>query len=208
MERSAIRGSQPADSAPGFRFYKQNPDARHRLCSLSGPRKAGLLLSVSPSGACGTPGGSPRPRRQVCRHAIGTPGALCLKHRAAAAREEQTAGPPSIFASRRQPAPEAGTSPAFRTRMDFATCCMSRMAPFRRRVPVRVSCYPDMHLGRPPVAPVSSLEAVADLAIPQRRRPASLRPPQPAPRHEDTREAPLTGTYSPSSDRRQGTTRK
>ena len=47
---------------------------------------------IFPEGACGTPGVSPRPRRRVCRHATGTPGALCLQHRAAAAQKSKRRG--------------------------------------------------------------------------------------------------------------------
>ena len=86
--------------------------------------------------------GLPARNRHTRRPVLTAQGSRCSK--------EQTAGPPFLFASERQPAPEAGTSPAFRTRMDFAACCMSQEAPFCRRVPVRASYRPDMHLSRPP----------------------------------------------------------
>ena len=114
-------------------------------------RAAGpFLLSSSPEGACGTPGVSPRPRRQVCRHATGTPGALCLQHRAAAARESKRRGHLSF-------SPQKGSPPRkqvlrLRSARD-GLCGLLHVpgAPFRRRVPVRASYCPDMHLGRPPV---------------------------------------------------------
>ena len=72
-----------------------------------------------------------------------------------ASRLTRSSGPkyPRDDRKRRKP-------PAFRTRMDFAACCMSRLASFCRRVPVRVGYYPDKHLGRPPVLPVVSPKTV------------------------------------------------
>ena len=159
-------------------------DTRHRLCSLSGQRAPGLpgsrqtkictgrrraksfpdsirrretgrLVPHSPEGACGTLGrftapaapGIPTRNRHSWRPA----------HRAKATRcsREQWEGPASKSPLEGSPPQKQVLRPAFRTRMDFAACCMPQGAPFRRRVPVRASCRPDMHLGRPPVAPVS-----------------------------------------------------
>ena len=66
---------------------------------------------------------------------------------------------------------------------------------WRRRAPVRASCRPDMHLDRPPVSPASvpapfkNQQSFTRLKV--RHRSGH---PHPAPRFEDDRHAPLTGT--------------
>ena len=69
---------------------------------------------------------------------------------------------------------------------------------WRRRAPVRASCRPDMHLDRPPVLPASvpvrSLGSAILNASRVRHRSGH---PHPAPRFEDDRHAPLTGTGWP-----------
>src|SRR4030095_16534954 len=78
--------------------------------------------------------------------------------------------------------------------MDFAVCSMSRglsLAPTR---PVRASCRPDMHLDRPPVAPASvpaPFKNRSPLLGTRSGIVAAIRIP--LPRHEDDRDAPLTG---------------
>ena len=60
------------------------------------------------------------------------------------------------------------SSPAFRTRMDFAACWMSRSLELAPPLPVRASCRPDMHSSRPPVAPASApagFEKIGDLSM-------------------------------------------
>src|ERR1700752_1201762 len=78
--------------------------------------------------------------------------------------------------------------------MDFAVCSMSQglsLAPTR---PVRASCRPDMHLDRPPVAPASvpaPFKNRSPLLGTRSGIVAAIRIP--LPRHEDDRDAPLTG---------------
>ena len=88
-----------------------------------------------------------------------------------------------------------GSTPAFRTRMDFAACSMSRglsLAPTR---PVRASCRPDMHLDRPPDAPASVpgrfLRITRSPLRPESGIVAATRIP--LPRCKDDCDAPLTG---------------
>ena len=77
--------------------------------------------------------------------------------------------------------------------MRLAPC--PRVGRCRRRSPVRTSCRPDMHLGRPLVSPVSVLRPPF-----KGRNPVSAWCPMssrtirtPPPRLEDNRNAPLTG---------------
>src|ERR1700752_2199588 len=82
--------------------------------------------------------------------------------------------------------------------MDFAVCSMSQglsLAPTR---PVRASCRPDMHLDRPPVAPASvpaPFKNRSPLLGTRSGIVAAIRIP--LPRHEDDRDAPLTGAGWP-----------
>src|ERR1700752_1968992 len=82
--------------------------------------------------------------------------------------------------------------------MDFAACSMSQglsLAPTR---PVRASCRPDMHLDRPPVAPASvpaPFKNRSPLLGTRSGIVAAIRIP--LQRHEDDRDAPLTGAGWP-----------
>ena len=140
---------------------------------LQGPP---VVFSLSPpKGRAERQGVSPRPRRHVPEHM-----APCARK----AHGKTSHG--------------SSNTPAFRTRMDFAACCMSQglsLAPTRPR-----SCElsPGHALG-----PSARLAGVCPrppsrISDPQRvRGPASWRPPHPAPRFEDDRHAPLIGTGWP-----------
>ena len=143
-----------------------------------------LLSSSSPEGACGTLDGSPRPRRHALSNAA---------H--GSVHPEQVDG---------GVCPRGSHDPAGRTTAGSPktqeTACVPHAnglcgllhvpkAPFRRRLSVRASYCPDMHLGRPPVLPVVSPRPPSRKKA--ARSPASWRPPQPAPRHENAHEAPL-----------------
>ena len=74
-----------------------------------------------------------------------------------------------------------------RVRLRSAREWISRLAPcpkrrrFRLRLPVRASCRPDMHLGRPPVLPASvPCPLPAPEILTTALGPASWRPPHPA----------------------------
>ena len=83
---------------------------------LSGSRaRRSSFVPFSPEGACGTTGRFTAPAAPMCREAHGN--RVLRKHTA-------------------NTATEAATTPAFRTRMDFAACCMSQglsLAPTRPR---------------------------------------------------------------------------
>ena len=153
---------------PGYR----SPDARHRPVFCPAPGLAGRPVPFSPEGRAERQGVH-RARGAMCREAHGN---RVPKHTA-----EHSHG--------------SSNTPAFRTRMDFAACCMSQglsLAPTR---PVRASCRPDMHLDRPPVLPASVPRAAARISDPasvSRVRHRSGHP-HPAPRFEDDRHAPLIG---------------
>ena len=176
---------------------------------MSGPRKAGLPLSVSPSGACGTlerftapaaPGMATRNRHTRRPAPCGTGQPLPESRRRGHLRFTPLEGSPP----RKQV-----LRPAFRTRMDFAACCMSRLASFLLTRPRSCKLLPGHALG--PSARVAGRfprNCLKNLAILQAiRSPASWRPPQPAPRHENAHEAPLTGAgwekVSPGDQTRQ-----
>ena len=118
----------------------------------SGPRVRRSFLSlISPWGACGTLGVSPRPRRRVCRHAIGTPGALHLSAQGSRCSKEQRRG-------HLQFTPLEGSPPrkqVLRLRsargwtLRLAACPQELPLLWTRRL-VRTDCRPDMHLDRPP----------------------------------------------------------
>ena len=83
------------------------------------------------------------------------------------------------------------STPAFRTRMDFAACSMSQEASLPPSLPVRASCRPDMHLGRPPVLPASvpssSVRRNAPDSIPRVRHRGGHRIPLSTPRRRPQR---------------------
>ena len=66
---------------------------------------------------------------------------------------------------------------------------------WRRRAPVRASCRPDMHLGRPPVLPASVPVRFLRIGDPPLRPGSGIVAAThiPLPRFEDDRDAPLTG---------------
>jgi hypothetical protein len=113
-------------------------------------------------------------------------------HRARGAMCEHMA--PCAEAHGKQTASEAAHTPAFRTRMDFAACCMSRglsLAPTRPR-----SCElsPGHALGPSArVAGVCPHPLRPYFQISSVRGATSWRPPHPAPHLEDARDAPLAG---------------
>jgi hypothetical protein len=90
------------------------PDARHRPVFCPAPGHAGLLFSVAPERACGTPGGSPRPRR----HVLWTHGSVhCGSARRCVALRIHTVPdePPQARPGR----PRKQGHPAFRTQRTF-----------------------------------------------------------------------------------------
>ena len=164
-------------------------DARHRLCSLSGPRKAGLFVLRFPRrgvrnagrftapAAPGVPTRNRHTRRPV------------PKHRAAAARKSKRRG-------HLQFTPLEGSPPrkqVLRLRsargwtLRLAACpgtrCFCPAFPFVRTV-ARTCTWAVRPFCRsfPPIRPFRRTTV---------RRPASWRPPQPAPRHETLMRRPL-----------------
>ena len=115
--------------------FASEPRPRHASSPLVHLRLGVHRSSCSfpPKGRAERQGVSPRPRRHVGE----TRGS-----RAPKAHGKQSSLGRSAYAC----VPHA---------MDFAACCMSQEASQRRRCPVRASCCPDMHLGRPPVLPAS-----------------------------------------------------
>ncbi len=93
------------------------PDARHRPVFGPAPGHAGLPVPSSPKGRAERQGVSPRPRRPHGLDA-GSP------HAAFATAPGQWPSPtPKIVELNR--AVGSRSSPAFRTRMDFAACCIT-----------------------------------------------------------------------------------
>ncbi len=84
-------------------------------------------------------------------------GATWVNHVASCAFRHTTRAPKHtvVLPCTRQRPRTQRIRPAFRTRMDFAACSMSQEASLPPSLPVRASCRPDMHLGRPPVLPAS-----------------------------------------------------
>ena len=143
-------------------------DAHHRPAFCPAPGLAGLLVPSLPERACGTTG------------RFTAPAAPCAN-----------TWPPCAKAHGNNKSLGRRSSPAFRTRMDFAVCSMSQGRRLRRRLPVRANCRPDMHLDRPPVLPASAPVRVdrifRSLTSGARHRGGH---PHPAPHHEDARDAP------------------
>ena len=174
-------GPRPFETALArlLRVRIGGPDTRHRPVFCPAPGLAGLETQMPSSfplkGRAERQGVSPRPRRHVGEHVA-----------------------PCAEAHGKQQASDAAHTPAFRTQMDFAACSMSQEASQRRRCPVRASCCPDMHLGRPPAWSASTACRLTDPRLPPVIRkpsgPTSQRPPHPAPHYEDAHDAPLIGT--------------
>ena len=114
---------------------------------MSGPRKAGLLVPHLPRrgvrnagrftapAAPGVPTRNRHTRRPV------------PKHRAAAARKSKRRGHLRFSPLEGSPPRKQVLRPAFRTRMDFAACCMSRLASFLLTRPRSCKLLPGHALG-------------------------------------------------------------
>jgi hypothetical protein len=179
MTRGALAGLALRDAllrrAPqGEGLKSRHASSPRGLVRLQGAPVVCLLSRpFSPEGACGTPGVSPRPRRHVLRNAVDAHGTLCLERNKAQGSRMPVAGH-TAAARLRTATTEAGR----RLRSARDGFCGLLHVPGgvagADAGPVRASCRPDMHLGRPPVTPASILF--------RRPGPASLRPPPPAPR--------------------------
>ena len=188
MERSEIRELDFAAESR-IRFAPSGlrcPDARHRPVFRPAPGLAGYPVPRLPEGRAERQGVSPRPRRP---HGLDAGTRLPrVRHTGSGpAQRRRSVGLNAGRGSR--------SSPAFRTRMDFAACCMSQglsLAPTRPR-----SCElsPGHALG-----PSARLAGVCPCPLSRDLR-SSLRPRSgivaairiPLPRIEDDRDAPLTG---------------
>ena len=124
---------------PGY-----SPDARHRPVLRPATGHAGLPVPCSLVGACGTTGRFTAPAAP----------ALLRASRMPLARHTGSGPAPAPLIAWAEPGLGSRSSPAFRTRMDFAACCMSPgIVAFADTCLVRADCRPDMHLDRPPDAP-------------------------------------------------------
>ena len=105
-----------------------------------------VLFLLSPVGACGTAGDSPRPRRP---HGLDAGSRMPLSR----AHEQWSSPTPKIVELNRASEADLRLRSARGWILRLAAC--PRGCRWRRRAPVRASCRPDMHLGRPPVLPAS-----------------------------------------------------
>ena len=152
----------------------QSPDVHHHPSYVSGSGFAGLLSSSLTRRGVRNDRAFHRARGATCR----STGIRVLK-----AHGKHSHG--------------SSNTPAFRTRMDFAACCISQgasLAPTRRptvRAVARACTGPSAR--RVGVNLLSDSGSPAFARNPQRSGPTSQRPPHPAPRFDDDRDAPLIG---------------